>query len=323
MAGSPVLEDKLEVLSLLVGERSRALALQLLVLGGGLEEGAGVGNGIQQAAKVCGQDIRDEPRDRLGTEDDLSSKARGKQETGQDKVDVELKASIVEDKVDAALLLAIVTGLLERVVDGGEVVDENVLLGGLAGLAALHLLDILVCHVGEEREVSGIAPEADFEHFGKEDLFGFNVLGGILALAQVSDKLLVAGSKLDDGTARGAEGVHLLAEEDIIVLPVLGHAEEGADAAVHVALGEEPGDGVPAGVAELLKLLVVGGDFGRVAVVDDGGQRAVVLDLVLEGAELLDNLLAFGLLLGVVGLGDGAVDVVNGASLGEEGRLVS
>jgi hypothetical protein len=80
---------------------------------------------------------------------------------------------------------------------------------------------------------------------------------------------------------------------------------------------------VPAGVAELLKLLVVGGDFGRVAVVDDGGQRAVVLDLVLEGAELLDNLLAFGLLLGVVGLGDGAVDVVNGASLGEEGRLVS
>lgn len=40
-----------------------------------------------------------------------------------------------------------------------------------------------------------------------------------------------------------------------------------------------------------------------------------MLNLVLESAELLDNLLALGLLLGVVRLGDGAIDVVNGTSL--------
>lgn len=44
-------------------------------------------------------------------------------------------------------------------------------------------------------------------------------------------------------------------------------------------------------------------------------QLAVVEDLVLEVGELLDDLLALGLLLHVVGLGNGTVDVVNGASL--------
>lgn len=72
---------------------------------------------------------------------------------------------------------------------------------------------------------------------------------------------------------------------------------------------------MPAGVAELLNLLVEGGDLVGEAVVGNGGEGTVVLDLVLEGAELLDNLLALGLLLGIVGLGDGAVDVVDAAGL--------
>lgn len=48
-----------------------------------------------------------------------------------------------------------------------------------------------------------------------------------------------------------------------------------------------------------------------------GGLRelAVVLNLVLEVAELLDNLLALGLLLRMVRLGNGAVNVVDGARL--------
>lgn len=41
-------------------------------------------------------------------------------------------------------------------------------------------------------------------------------------------------------------------------------------------------------------------------------QLAVVENLVLEVAELLDDLLALGNLLGIVHLGDGAVDIVNG-----------
>jgi hypothetical protein len=40
-----------------------------------------------------------------------------------------------------------------------------------------------------------------------------------------------------------------------------------------------------------------------------------VLNLVLESDELLDNLLALGNLLGVVEGANGAVDIVNGASL--------
>lgn len=47
-------------------------------------------------------------------------------------------------------------------------------------------------------------------------------------------------------------------------------------------------------------------------------QLAVVQHLVLEAAELLDNLLALGLLLGVVRARDGLVDVVHGASLAEQ-----
>lgn len=37
--------------------------------------------------------------------------------------------------------------------------------------------------------------------------------------------------------------------------------------------------------------------------------------LVLEGAELLDNFLALGLLLGIIRARDGPVDVVDGAGL--------
>lgn len=66
-------------------------------------------------------------------------------------------------------------------------------------------------------------------------------------------------------------------------------------------------------VAQGGDLGIVGGDLVRKAVIDNGRQGAVVLDLVLEGAELLNDALALGLLVGVVGLGDGLVDVVDGA----------
>ncbi len=68
-------------------------------------------------------------------------------------------------------------------------------------------------------------------------------------------------------------------------------------------------------VAEGGHLLVVLGDLVGEAIVDNGRQGLVVLNLVLESAELLDNLLALGLLLSVVGLGDALVDVVDSASL--------
>lgn len=50
--------------------------------------------------------------------------------------------------------------------------------------------------------------------------------------AELGDQILVAGGELEDGGAGGAEGLYLLAGEDVVVLPVVGELEEGADAAV-------------------------------------------------------------------------------------------
>lgn len=44
-------------------------------------------------------------------------------------------------------------------------------------------------------------------------------------------------------------------------------------------------------------------------------QGAVVLDLVFQLGDLLDNLLALGLLFGIGSLGDRSVDVINGLGL--------
>lgn len=293
--GGPLAEEELEVLDLVGSQRLGGLALQLVLLGRGLEEDLGVGDGAEQAAEVGGQHVGDEPGDGLGPQDDLGGEARRQQVAGEDEVDVQLEARVVEDEVDAARLLPLGLGLLEQLVGLRQVVDEDVLLGGLAGLAALQLLDVLVGHVGEQGQVGGVAPQADLEDLGEEQLLGGLVLGGGLVGAHLADEVLVAGGELEDGAARGAERVHLLAVEDVVVLPVLGGGEEGADASslgprlvpaaqggrekrgfaarlpIHVALGEEPGDVEPVRrVAALGELLVVGGDLVGEAIVDNG-----------------------------------------------------
>lgn len=312
VAGSPVLEDKGKVLGLLLRERCRGLILRGLLIGLGLEEGAGVGNGIQQRAEVSRQHVGHEPRDRLGADDNLGSQASGKQETSEDEIYIQLKAGIVKHKVDTALSLAVGTGLLEDLVGGRQIVGEDVVLGLLAGLAALELLDILVGHVGQQREISGVAPEANLKELAEEKLLSSFIRLGCLGLL---DELAVARGELEDGIARGAESVDLLAGKQVVALPVCAEREEGANAAVHVALGEEPGDVEPCRVAALLELLVVSDRLFGEAVLGKGAEDAVVLDFVLEGAELLDNLLALGLLLGIVCLADGAIEIVNGAGL--------
>lgn len=50
--------------------------------------------------------------------------------------------------------------------------------------------------------------------------------------AELGDEVLVAGGELDDGGAGGAEGLDLLAGEDVVVLPVGGEGEGSADAAI-------------------------------------------------------------------------------------------
>lgn len=228
MGPRPVLKDKLEVGHLLVRQLGGRLALPLVVLGRRLEKGARVLDGVEQAAEVGRQHVRDEPGDRLGAQHNLRGQARGQQEAAENEVDPELEAGIVEDKVDAALGLAGGAGRAQRVVHRGQVVGDDVLLGRLARGAALHLLNVLVRHVGEQGQVSGVAPEADLEHFSKERLFGVEVVRGFLAFFELGDEFLVAGREFQDGVARGAERVHLLAVKEIVLLPVLGGGEKGA-----------------------------------------------------------------------------------------------
>lgn len=238
----PVAENELEVLDLLLGQRSRGLVLKLLILGLGLEEEARVGDGVEESAEVARENVGDEPRNGLGTEDDLGSGAGGQEVSGEDEIDVQLETGVVEHEVDATLGLALVAGLLEDLVSLRKVVDQDVLLSPLTGLSTLQLLNILVGQVSEERQVSGVSPKTYLEHLGEQQLLGLDVVSLVLVSLELLDELLVLGGQLDDSLARGAEGVELLAGKDVVVLPVGGQAEEGAYPPVHVAFGEQPRD---------------------------------------------------------------------------------
>lgn len=212
------------------GQRRRGDALQLLVVRGRLVERLRVGEEAQGLGKVGGQDVRDEPGNGLGVEDDVGGEAGGQQVAGEDEVDVELEAGVVEDDVDPAFGLALGLGLLEGVKGAGEVVDQDVLLGGLAGLGALELLDVLVGQGGEEGQVGGVAPEADLAHFGEEEPLSVFVVGDLLVGPEVLDEFFVSRGEFEDGWPGRAESVDLLAVKDVVVLPVCRLAEEGTQA---------------------------------------------------------------------------------------------
>jgi hypothetical protein len=119
-----------------------------------------------------------------------------------------------------------------------------------------------------------------------------------------------------------------------VVLPVRGEAEDGGDAPVHVALGEEPGDVEPGWVAALFDLLVVALDVGAAVVGEWAGfcvsacglqvmeclqansrQHSVVLDLVFQRRQLRRDGLAFLGLFAVLLGGNGLVHIIDGTSL--------
>lgn len=199
---------------------------------GGSVEGLRVGEGGDEGGKVRGRDVGDEPGDILGVEDDGGCEAGGEEVAGEDEVDEELEAGVVEDDVDAAVLvLAVATGLVQDVEGGVEVIDEDVLLRGLAGFGTLELLDVFVGEGSEEGEVGGVTPEADLAHLGEEDTVGLlDLLWGlaVCALTGLLGQFLVSCGEFEDGGPGGLEGGHLLAGEHVIALPVLGEGEEGA-----------------------------------------------------------------------------------------------
>lgn len=82
-----------------------------------------------------------------------------------------------------------------------------------------------------------------------------------------------------------------------------------------VAFRVEPAHIKPRRIAALLEFLVVAFDIGE-AVVANGGERSVMLDLVLEAGQLLDYLLALFGARCVGAFRGGAVGIVNGLCLG-------
>lgn len=155
----------------------------------------------------------------------------------------------------------------EQRVDCREVVYQNVLLRVLSGFSALQFLDVVVGEGGEEGEVRGVAPERDLKHLHEDEEV-------LLSVARrefdIADEVFVVCGKLDDGRERGAEGERFLCREGVVVLPVGGFGEEAGEAAVQVAFGVEPGDGVPFWVAI--------GDGGELGVVGCDIAAAVVLE---------------------------------------------
>jgi hypothetical protein len=109
-------------------------------------------------------------------EDDVRGEARFQEVAGENEVDVQLEAGVVEHDVDAAVLLSAALGFFEHAESGVEVVRDDFLLVGFAGLGALQLLDLFEAKVHEEGEVGGVTPKANFAHFDEEGFFGFGAL---------------------------------------------------------------------------------------------------------------------------------------------------
>lgn len=162
---APLVEQELDLAEFPVGER---LVCPARVVGRGVES-LRVGQRAEEIREVLGDDVRDEPRDGLGTQDHGRSEIRRQKVTRKDEIDEELEAGVVQHDVHAPL--AVLPGLAritQNVVGGVRVVDNDVLLRGLARLRTLQLLDVLVGEIGEERQVSGIAPKADLAHLCKQ-----------------------------------------------------------------------------------------------------------------------------------------------------------
>jgi hypothetical protein len=164
------------------------------------------------------------------------SQTGGDEVAGEDEVDEEFEAGVVQDDVDAALFFALFLRRSEHFERLGQVVDEDVLLAVLARLRALQLLDVLVAQVGQQREVRRVAPQTDLAHFGEEHLLGvFELLLRLCAfhaalLCELGDDVAVARGELEDGGARRLERRHLLAREDVIRLPLFGLLEDARHA---------------------------------------------------------------------------------------------
>lgn len=116
--------------------------------------------------------------------------------------------------------------------------DTLLLLRQMLGFNGLKTLDIFLCHVGQQAQVRGIAPQADLQQFLVDNLLLFD--------RQRFDHGRHLASKLEDGRLRATESLDLLALKDVELFPMGGQAEELAHTTVEIALAKEPRGTEPA-----------------------------------------------------------------------------
>lgn len=159
-----------------------AVAVVVIVGGTAAVESVRVCERAEQSGEVGGHDVGDEPGDGFRVQDDGGCQVGRQQVGGEDQVDVELEAGVVECDVDSPVLCLaswVVFGGVEDLVSGGEVVGQDVLFRRLAGGGALKFLDVFVGEGCQEGEVGCVAPEADLGHFDEQGPLGLcEFLGG-------------------------------------------------------------------------------------------------------------------------------------------------
>jgi len=191
---APLVEEELDFCLFPLGQR---LVCPAGVVGRRVE-GLRVGEDVEQIRKVLGDNVRDEPRNGLGMEDDGRGEVCRQEVAGEDEVDEELEARVVEDDVDPPLaVLPLLARVAQHIEGSCHVVDDDVVLRSLARLRALQLLDILVREGRQKGQVRGITPQADLAHLIEEQslrlldlLRGLAV--GAFALLRLLRELLVS-----------------------------------------------------------------------------------------------------------------------------------
>lgn len=253
--------------------------------------------------QIDGENIRDEPRDVLGVQDDVLGELGVKQEEDEGQIGVELESGVIENDVNSRTIVLLGVGI-QNVPSLLNVVDENLLLVLLSDISTLELLDLVQRHGGQQRQISGVTPERDIGELLEELLEG----GLIRDTAELLGKSLVSDGELGDTGRRSLEGILLLSAEDVVRLPVLGSVKVGLQLSVEVALNKDPSTLEPGGRVLLEETVVNGNVIGDVRELLQG---LIVLNVVLEGSDLLEDLLELVSLLALGGLSNGLVDVIN------------
>ena len=161
---APLLEKEVHLIELLLGKRH---VLPAGLIGRSVEV-LRISQGVDEVCKVWRSDVRHEPGDRLGMEDDCRRKARREKVPGEDKVNKQLETRVIEHDIHPPfLVLLFLLCLLKDIECSVHIVDEDVLLCCFTSMGALQLLEVLVGKRSQQGQVCRISPQTDLTHLRK------------------------------------------------------------------------------------------------------------------------------------------------------------